>query len=80
MFKESITHSFNNKPSHSERILRCADVRSHVGLSRSQIYNLVSQGMFPKPIKLGERASGWIESEVSEWIEQRIQQSRKEVV
>jgi len=79
MFKEPI-NNLNNHQSYSERILRCTDVCSYVGLSRSQIYNLVSQDMFPKPIKLGERASGWIESEVSTWIDQRIKESRKEVV
>jgi len=79
MFNESL-NNLNNRQSYSERILRCADVCSHVGLSRSQIYNLVSQGTFPKPIKLGERASGWLESEVCAWIDQRIQESRKEAV
>lgn len=41
---------------------------------------LVSKDRFPKPIKLGERASGWIESEVREWIEDRIYASRGEGV
>jgi len=38
---------------------------------------MISKGEFPKPISLGARAVGWIEQEVTDWIEQRIQQSRK---
>ena len=55
----------------NSRILRLADVQKTVGLSRSQIYSMISQGTFPQPIKLGERASGWLESEVQLWISQR---------
>lgn len=42
------------------------------GLSRSHIYALAQQGKFPKPTKLSERSSAWVESEVQEWIESRI--------
>ena len=31
---------------------------------------------FPKPIKLGPRASGWLESEINAWISERIAESR----
>jgi len=60
----------------SLRILRKPKVRDRTGLSDSQIYSLISQHKFPKQIKLGDRASGWIESEVDEWIEKRIAESR----
>lgn len=53
------------------RILRLADVQNTVGLSRSQIYVLIGQGAFPPPIKLSERASGWLETEVQLWISER---------
>ena len=59
-----------------ENILRWPEVRIRVGLCRSQIHTLVQQGKFPKPIKLGARASGWIESEIDQWIENRISASR----
>ena len=41
------------------QILRRKDVEATVGLSRSTIYHLISQGLFPAPIKLGKRAVGW---------------------
>jgi prophage regulatory protein len=60
----------------SDRILRFPEVRIKVGLCRSHIHNLISKGDFPSPIKLGARASGWIESEVDSWIACRIEISR----
>lgn len=44
-----------------------------VGLGKTAIYGLIKDHTFPAPIKLG-RASGWVESEVQEWIAERIQQ------
>lgn len=62
----------------NDRILRFPDVKARVGLCRSHIHNLVSQGKFPAPIKLGARASGWLESEISDFIQSRVEESRKE--
>jgi prophage regulatory protein len=64
-----------NKPN-SEFILRWPEVQKRVGLCRSQAHKLVSTGEFPAPIKLGARASGWLESDIQKWIEERIQQSQ----
>lgn len=48
-----------------QTILRLPNVKSHTGLSRSTIYNYISQGLWPKPVKLGPRAVGWPANEVS---------------
>ncbi|WP_139815825.1 helix-turn-helix transcriptional regulator [Serratia proteamaculans] len=37
---------------------------------------MIQLGEFPKPIKLG-RSSRWLQSEVEEWVQQRINQSRQ---
>jgi len=50
------------------RILRLKDVIEKTGLARSTIYKYVDSGTFPKPIPLGGRSVGWVESEVHEWI------------
>ena len=60
------------------RILRFHQVQARTGLSRSTIYRRLAGGSFPKPLSLGARAVGWIESEVDEWIRQRIVASRGE--
>ena len=57
-------------------ILRRKQVESRTGLSRSTIYLRIKEGSFPKPISLGARAVGWLESEVEEWLDNRIKQSR----
>jgi len=57
-------------------ILRKPKVKERTGLSNSQIYKLISENKFPRQIKLSARASGWIESEIEEWIKSRITESR----
>jgi prophage regulatory protein len=45
-------------------ILRLPAVKARTGLSRSTIYLRIAQGLFPKPVRLGERARGWPDGEV----------------
>jgi len=58
-------------------ILRLPAVKAVTGLSRSTIYLRISEGRFPKPVSLGDRAVGWIEAEVQEWLKQQIAASRQ---
>ena len=51
---------------------RLPAVIARTGLSRSQLYWLVSLGRFPSPVKLSERSSAWNAAEVDRWIETRI--------
>ncbi len=55
------------------RILRLPDVRARTGLSRSSIYLHIKQGKFPKYINLSLRSVGWLESEINEWITNRVE-------
>lgn len=58
-------------------ILRLPAVKARTGLSRSTIYLRISEGSFPKPVSLGGRAVGWVEAEITDWLNQRIEASRK---
>jgi prophage regulatory protein len=61
-------------------ILRRKQVEVRTGLSRSTIYARIAEGSFPRPIDLGGgRAVGWIESEINEWLQACIEQSRKNI-
>ena len=60
----------------ADMILRLPAVRSRTGLSRSTLYQRIADGSFPKPINLGERAVGWLASEVDGWVADRVEQSR----
>jgi prophage regulatory protein len=55
-----------------QRIYRRGDLTKITGYSVPYIYELINAGQFPKPIKLGERASGWLESEIAAWQRKRI--------
>ncbi len=57
-------------------ICRLPEVIARTGLSRSTIYNLIQKGEFPSQINLGPRAVGWVENEIVDWIEARIDDSR----
>jgi prophage regulatory protein len=57
-------------------ILRRKQVEARTGLSRSTIYARIKEGTFPKPINLGARAVGWVESEIQAFLEYQIKQSR----
>ena len=61
----------------SDSILRLPAAKAATDLSRSTIYTRMAAGTFPKPIPLGERAVGWVSSEINAWIQQRIAESRK---
>jgi len=54
------------------RFVRLREVMARTGLSRSTIYVWVAEGRFPKPVPLGARSVGWIESELEEWLRDRI--------
>jgi len=57
-------------------ILRRKQVEARTGLSRSTIYHHIKAGTFPRPIPLGPRAVGWLESDVSNWITERVALAR----
>lgn len=54
------------------RILRRKEVEAMIGLSRSTIYKLISQEIFPKPVQLGTRAVGWRLSDIEAWLNTRV--------
>lgn len=60
----------------SEKLLRIPGLTEKTGLGKSTIYQMVKDGRFPKQIKIGLRASGWLESEVDEWIRKQVAASR----
>ena len=58
------------------RILRKPAVESRTGLSKSTIYARIKEGRFPAPVALGDRAVGWLESEIGAWIAERVSARR----
>lgn len=54
------------------RILSKKDLRALVLYSPAHIDRLEKAGRFPKRVQLGPCRVGWVESEVFDWISQRI--------
>ena len=72
------------KKSPHKRLIRLPEVLSRTGYGRTSIYRKMEDGSFPKSIKLGgppldpsafdSRAVAWIEYEVDQWIDSRIEE------
>ncbi len=63
-------------PESKTKILRLPTVMERTGLSRSSIYAYIKKGDFPAPINISLRNVGWLETEINEFIESRISETR----
>ena len=59
-----------------ERLIRLPQVEHLTSLKRAHIYALARRGEFPRPLKVGTRASAWRESLVLAWIQDRIRDAQ----
>jgi prophage regulatory protein len=51
------------------RFLRLPAVLLATGLSRTTVYRMVAAHTFPAPVRLGQRAVGWREEDIRQWME-----------
>jgi len=51
------------------QIIRRKDIEKRLKISRSSIYAMMSQGEFPKPVRLGRRAVGWKSTDIEKWLQ-----------
>lgn len=56
------------------KLIKLKDVMASTGLGRSTIYKYIEDGKFPKSVSLGCRAVAWVESEIQDWILERIEE------
>ncbi|MGS0626281.1 MULTISPECIES: helix-turn-helix transcriptional regulator [Photorhabdus] len=63
-----------------ENLIRLPEVQRRTGYGKAWIYKLIADNKFPKQIKIGTRSVAFVESEVDDWISQRIAESRGEVM
>jgi len=57
----------------TDTLLRRPQVEARTGISRSTIYLWMENDDFPRPVKLGTRLVAWRESDITAWLDSRIQ-------
>lgn len=63
----------------AQRLLRLSELTQITCLSKSSIYNYINAGTFPKQISVGSRSVRWLDLEVQEWIQNRINERNQMV-
>ena len=59
------------------RLLRLPEVLKLVGVSKSTLYHMIDRREFPAPVRIGQRAVGWLSCEVHAWIEARARPTER---
>lgn len=54
------------------RLLPIAEVRQIVGLGESTIWERARVGTFPRPVKVAQRTTRWVSTEVNDWVAEAI--------
>lgn len=72
-----LTKNTNSLLNPDDPLIDMTFITQYTGMTDKWFYKLISGGAFPKPIKLG-RSSRWRKSEVENWMQQRIAESRGE--
>jgi len=61
----------------STQFLRLNHLKERLGISGSSIWSWVKQGKFPKPIKLSDNCTAWVEDDIEAWAQSRISASQR---
>lgn len=61
-------------------IIKLPKVCEITGLSKSSIYDKMKEGTFPQSVQISSRSVGWLLSEINEFIQERVAESRKEAI
>ena len=62
----------SEKTTPTERFIKLPEVMNKTGLGRSTIYASMKAGDFPKSIQLNKKNSVWLESEINDWMTDKI--------
>ena len=54
------------------RLIKLKEVIEKTSLGRSTIYEFIAKGTFPKQVSLGAKSVAWLESEIDDWIMERL--------
>jgi len=60
----------------SKRLIPLSEVEVTVCLKKTAIYKRISEGSFPKQISRGGNRVCWLESDIQNWVNERVQEAR----
>ena len=55
----------------AKKVIRRREVEARIGLACSTIYAMMADDKFPRPVKIGRRAVGWVEEDIDKWLSDR---------
>ena len=56
----------------SQKIIRRKEVEARIGLACSTIYAMIADNKFPRPVRIGRRAVGWLEEVIKNWLDAKV--------
>ena len=59
-----------------EQFHKISDLTKSLGICRAQVYKLIKQGEFPRPLKIGA-SSVWRDSDIAAWQSRLIEESQE---
>ena len=57
----------------NNKILRLKQVVEITGTSKTTIYRWINANQFPRPINLSHASVGWLEADINDWIQSKIE-------
>jgi prophage regulatory protein len=81
MMETLLVHDFKEHAmrENKSRFLRLPEVMTRTGLSRTTIYRKVARSEFPRPVHISERVTGWLDTDITAWMDDRVQSSGDEL-
>jgi len=61
------------------QLIRLSVVLNLTGFSKTGLYESINSGEFPKNVKISERSSAWVLSEVQDFIKKKMDERSQEV-
>ena len=62
------------------RFLKLKEVMELTALGRSSIYKFMNENRFPPSVPLGDRAVAWVDTEIHDWMDERLSQRDSQAI